>query len=107
MIVAARSGAPGGRTEGVIGCGSMPSSRTVTLPLIPPFAYGNDRDAEIPEDLQDVLDANPAAAEHFENLSNQNRFAILFRISNVKRADTRAKKISVYVEMLARGETLH
>jgi uncharacterized protein YdeI (YjbR/CyaY-like superfamily) len=63
--------------------------------------------AEVPTDLQAALDASPAATQFFAKLSSQNRFAIVFRVGNVKRADTRARKIAEYVAMLERGETLH
>jgi uncharacterized protein YdeI (YjbR/CyaY-like superfamily) len=65
------------------------------------------KDAEVPNDLQAALDANPIAALFFGQLSSQNRWAILFRIGNVKRAETRAAKIATYVEMLERGETIY
>jgi uncharacterized protein YdeI (YjbR/CyaY-like superfamily) len=65
------------------------------------------KDAEIPDDLAVALAASPAAAAMFATLSSQNRFAILFRIGAVKRAETRAAKIATYVAMLERGETLH
>ena len=65
------------------------------------------KDAPVPPDLQVALDASPSAASFFSQLSSQNRFAILFRIGNVKRADTRARKIAGFVEMLERGETLY
>lgn len=61
----------------------------------------------VPDDLRAALDANPAAAEFFERLSSQNRFAILFRIGNVKRAETRARKIAGYVADLANGVTIY
>ena len=64
------------------------------------------KDAPVPDDLRAALDANAAASAFFETLNSQNRFAILFRIGNVKRAETRAKKISTFVEMLAEGKTL-
>ena len=63
--------------------------------------------AEVPDDLQSALAANPRAAAFFAQLSSQNRFAILFRIGNVKRAETRAEKIATYVAMLERHETIH
>ena len=63
--------------------------------------------APVPADLQAALDARPAAAAFFATLSSQNRFAVLFRIGNVKRADTRARKIVEFVDMLERGETVH
>jgi len=65
------------------------------------------KDAEVPADLQLALDASPAALEKFATLSSQNRFAILFRIGNVKRAETRSRKIEEFVTMLANGETLY
>ncbi len=42
----------------------------------------------------------------FELLTSQNRFAILHRVANVKREETRRRKIEEYVEILARGETI-
>jgi len=65
------------------------------------------KDAEVPADLQLALDASPAALELFQRLNSQNRFAMLFRIGNVKRAETRAAKIAGFVEMLAKGETIY
>ncbi len=65
------------------------------------------KDAPIPDDLQVALDANPGAAAFFAKLTAQNRFAILFRIGSVKRAETRAAKIAAFIAMLESGETLH
>ena len=65
------------------------------------------KDATVPEDLQSALDSSPSAAAFFAQLSSQNRWAILFRIGNVKRAETRAAKIVMFVGMLERGETVH
>jgi len=70
-------------------------------------AYASARTATIPEDLQQALDACPEARVFFETLDGRNRYAILFRIQNVKKAETRAKKIARFVEMLRDGETLH
>jgi uncharacterized protein YdeI (YjbR/CyaY-like superfamily) len=65
------------------------------------------KDAPVPDDLRAALDANPAASAKFDTLNAQNRFAILFRIQSVKRADTRERKIAGFVEMLARGDTIY
>jgi uncharacterized protein YdeI (YjbR/CyaY-like superfamily) len=43
----------------------------------------------------------------FGRLSRQNRYAILYRIGNAKRAETRERRIKQFVEMLSRGETLY
>jgi uncharacterized protein YdeI (YjbR/CyaY-like superfamily) len=65
------------------------------------------KDAPVPDDVQAALDASPAAKAFFAELSAQNRFAILFRIGNVKRAATRAAKIQTFVAMLEKGDTPH
>ena len=70
-------------------------------------AYDPGSKAEIPPDLQAAFDAHPGAAEFFATVSAQNRYAVLFRIQTAKKAETRAKKIAQYAQMLARGETLH
>lgn len=61
----------------------------------------------VPDDLQSAIDASPPAAAFFATLSAQNRFAIIFRTGNVKRAETRARKIGEFVAMLERGETIY
>ena len=70
-------------------------------------AYAPASKAEVPADLQEALDRSPAAAAFFATLTGANRYAILYRIQTVKRAETRARKIAQYIEMLERGETLH
>ncbi len=61
----------------------------------------------MPDDLAAALAANPRAAEMFDVIDRANRFAILYRVTTAKRADTRARRIEQFVDMLARGETLH
>ncbi len=70
-------------------------------------AYEGQRTATVPEDLRAALDANPAAAEFFATLRGANRYAVLYRVQDAKRPETRAKRIETFVAMLARGETLH
>ena len=70
-------------------------------------AYAGSKTIEVPPELRAALDAEPPAAAFFETLSAQNRFAILFRLGNVKKAETRARKVDEYVAMLARGETIY
>jgi uncharacterized protein YdeI (YjbR/CyaY-like superfamily) len=40
-------------------------------------------------------------------LNAQNRFALAFRLHNMKTEAGRKKKITAFVEMLKRGETLY
>jgi uncharacterized protein YdeI (YjbR/CyaY-like superfamily) len=70
-------------------------------------AYAPQSTAEVPPDLAAALAGEPSALQFFEQLDGVNRYAILFRIGNVKRAETRARKIDEYVAMLLRGETLY
>lgn len=61
--------------------------------------------ATVPDDLHDALAQNAAAKLLFDDLDSRNRYAILFRIHDAKKADTRAARIDKYVGMLSRGET--
>jgi uncharacterized protein YdeI (YjbR/CyaY-like superfamily) len=70
-------------------------------------AYPGQASIEVPADLTGALAAEPAAQATFERLSSQNRYAVLYRIHSAKRSDTRARRIERFVEMLARGETIH
>jgi len=70
-------------------------------------AYAGQASMEVPDDLATALAANPAAAAAFETISRANRYAILYRVEQAKRAETRARRIAQFVDMLARGETLH
>lgn len=69
-------------------------------------AYDSPSTATVPDDFQAALDAEPAAAEFFASLGSTKRYSFLYRITDVKRPETRAKRIAEYVELLARGETL-
>ncbi|GLK17005.1 YdeI/OmpD-associated family protein [Herbiconiux flava] len=70
-------------------------------------AYDSQRTIEVQPDLAAALDANPGAKAFFATLSSQNRYAILFRLHNLKRAETRARRIEEFVAMLARHETVY
>jgi uncharacterized protein YdeI (YjbR/CyaY-like superfamily) len=70
-------------------------------------AYAGQAAMEVPADLAAALNAEPAAQAMFDTLTSQNRYAILFRVHEAKRADTRARRIERFVTMLAQGETPH
>ncbi|MFF8648707.1 YdeI family protein [Streptomyces griseoluteus] len=70
-------------------------------------AYDGVRTATVPEDLMAALTAEPAAEEFFETLDRRNRYAILYRVQDAKKPETRARRIEKYVAMLARGEKPH
>ena len=70
-------------------------------------AYPGQASIEVPDDLAAALEAEPAARASFESLSSQNRYAVLLRIHQAARPQTRAQRIERVVAMLARGETPH
>jgi uncharacterized protein YdeI (YjbR/CyaY-like superfamily) len=70
-------------------------------------AYDAPTTAAVPDDLRAALDADPGAARFFESLDANNRYAILHRIQDAKRPETRARRIENFVAMCSRGETIH
>jgi uncharacterized protein YdeI (YjbR/CyaY-like superfamily) len=68
-------------------------------------AYAGPATIEVPDDLAKALAANPDAQAMFEQLTKQNRYAVLYRVTTAKRAETRERRIGEFVAMLARGET--
>ena len=70
-------------------------------------AYDSPSRASVPADFAAALGDHPRAKEFFENLDRANRYAILFRIQNVEKAETRARKIKQFIEMLECHEKIH
>ena len=70
-------------------------------------AYASQRTMQIPDDLQRELDADPEVQKFFKSLNSQNRYAILYRLHDAKRPETRARRLARFVEMLRRGEKLY
>lgn len=71
------------------------------------MAYTSASNSTVPDDLQIALDAHPEARAFFATLKSRNRYAILFRLQNAKKPETRARKIEEFIAMLSRGETFH
>jgi uncharacterized protein YdeI (YjbR/CyaY-like superfamily) len=70
-------------------------------------AYEGQRRSTVPDDLQRELDARPAAKAFFAALSSQNRYAIIYRLRDARKPDTRARRLAKFVAMLEAGETIH
>ena len=70
-------------------------------------AYDAPSTATVPDDLRAALDRDRAASELFERLDSQNRYAILHRLQDAKKPETRARRIEKFVAMLSRGETIY
>jgi uncharacterized protein YdeI (YjbR/CyaY-like superfamily) len=70
-------------------------------------AYHGPGSMQVPDDVTAALAANAAAAATWAGLTSQNRYAILFRLTHLRTPAARARNIEQYVDMLARGETIH
>lgn len=70
-------------------------------------AYEGQKSIGVPDDLQGELDAHPKAKACFAQLNSQNRYAILYRLQDAKKPETRARRLAKYVAMLEAGETIH
>ena len=70
-------------------------------------AYAPQSAASPPEDFLSALEQNAGAKAFFETLNSQNRFAILFRIQNAKKPETRANRIQQFIAMLEKGEKIY
>jgi uncharacterized protein YdeI (YjbR/CyaY-like superfamily) len=70
-------------------------------------AYEGQRAATVPEDLQRELDGNPEAKAFFATLDSANRYAILYRLKDAKKPETRAQRLAKYIAMLSEHEKLH
>jgi uncharacterized protein YdeI (YjbR/CyaY-like superfamily) len=69
-------------------------------------AYDSPSRIEVPPDLQDELDADPAMAEYFAQLPSQSRYSILYRLHDAKRPETRARRLQDFVGRLKRREQI-
>lgn len=70
-------------------------------------AYEAQSTATVPEDLQRELDNDKSAREFFSTLDSRNRYAVLHRIQDAKKPETRARRIEKYVAMLRAGEKIY
>ena len=70
-------------------------------------AYEAQSVASIPNDLIRALEMNPAAQAFFGTLDSRNRYAILYRIQEAKKPETRAKRIAKFMAMLSDGQKIY
>jgi uncharacterized protein YdeI (YjbR/CyaY-like superfamily) len=69
-------------------------------------AYESARTIGVPDDLRRELEARPKAQAFFAELDSQNRYAILYRLQEAKKPETRARRLAKFVAMLEAGETI-
>jgi uncharacterized protein YdeI (YjbR/CyaY-like superfamily) len=70
-------------------------------------AYTGQRAATVPDDLRQELDRSTAAREFFDSLDAANRYAILYRLREAKKPETRERRLRKFIAMLERGERIH
>ncbi|HZE76454.1 MAG TPA: YdeI/OmpD-associated family protein [Gemmatimonadales bacterium] len=70
-------------------------------------AYAPQRSIAVPADLQQKLDASPRARDFFARLDSKNRYAILYRLHDAKKPETRARRLEKFVAMLEDGKKIH
>ena len=70
-------------------------------------AYASSREMELPDDLAAAIKADPAASAMLGKLTAQNRYALAFRLHNLKTAAARERKIGQFVAMLREGKTIY
>jgi hypothetical protein len=61
------------------------------------------REVEVPADLQEALDDEPAASAYFDGLSYSNKRRHLLQIEGAKAAETRQRRIEKSVAMFKEG----
>jgi uncharacterized protein YdeI (YjbR/CyaY-like superfamily) len=57
--------------------------------------------------LAAALRKSPPAKRFFESLDAQNRYAILHCLMTARQADTRAKRLAKFIEMLREGRKIY
>jgi uncharacterized protein YdeI (YjbR/CyaY-like superfamily) len=70
-------------------------------------AYDSPANATVPPEFLEALARNSQAKQFFATLNKANLYAIAYRLQTTKRPETRARRILLIIEMLARGETFH
>jgi len=71
------------------------------------MAYDSPKNAKAPEDFLKALKKNKKAAAFYKTINKQNIFAIVYRLQNSKKAETRERWINKIILMLENGEKFH
>jgi uncharacterized protein YdeI (YjbR/CyaY-like superfamily) len=100
------------KAEGLIDAGAMRAAGLAEVETAKAdgrweAAYAGQRTAEVPADLQLELDGNDAARDFFASLDGANRYAIIYRLEEAKKPETRTRRLRKFIGMLERGEKIH
>jgi uncharacterized protein YdeI (YjbR/CyaY-like superfamily) len=70
-------------------------------------AYYGARSSKLPADLVAAFARNARARKFFDALDGANRYAILYRVQTAIKPETRADRITRFVALCTRHETIH
>lgn len=70
-------------------------------------AYPSASKVEVPAEFLSAVRAEPKAFELFQKLNAANRYALAYRLFNIKTAARRTERIAEFVELLKSGKTFH
>lgn len=70
-------------------------------------AYDSSTTATVPPEFVEALARNAKAKQFYATLNKTNLYAIAYRLQTAKRPETKTKRISLIIDMLARGEKFH
>lgn len=70
-------------------------------------AYASPSRMTVPDDLAAYFKTHARAREFFEQLDRRNRYAILYRLQDARRPETRQRRLEKFIGMLEAGETLY
>jgi uncharacterized protein YdeI (YjbR/CyaY-like superfamily) len=70
-------------------------------------AYDSSATATLPPEFVKELTRNAKARQFYATLNKANLYAIAYRLQTAKRPETKIKRITLIIEMLARGEKFH
>ena len=70
-------------------------------------AYDSPSNSKTPDDFLKLLEKNKKAKDFFDSLNKANKYAITWRLQTAKKPETREKRMSTILEMLAKGEKFH
>ena len=70
-------------------------------------AYSSSQHPLPPADFLEELEKHPPSAAFYRTLNKANVYAIHYRLQTAKKPETRAKWMTVILEMLERGQSFH
>jgi uncharacterized protein YdeI (YjbR/CyaY-like superfamily) len=70
-------------------------------------AYDSPSSMQMPEDFLKQLKKEKGSYEFFMTLNKANLYAIAWRLQTAKKAETRAKRMKLLLEMISEGKKLH